>query len=66
MKTVIVTLITFYQHFLSFDTGMLAVFAPGGACKFNPTCSEYTKQMVTEHGVAKGLVMGAKRIWSCR
>lgn len=66
MKQSIVWLIEFYQHFLSFDRGLLAILAPGGACKYSPTCSEYTRQMVVKYGVIEGLKKGVKRILSCR
>lgn len=58
-------MISFYQKWLSFDRGLLAFLAPGGACKFRPTCSEYTKEMVRQKGVLKGLFLGGKRIISC-
>ncbi|MFI5205309.1 MAG: membrane protein insertion efficiency factor YidD [Candidatus Paceibacterales bacterium] len=45
---------------------MLAFLAPGGACKYSPTCSEYTKQAIKKYGVFKGINLGIKRIWSCR
>ncbi|MDO8570854.1 MAG: membrane protein insertion efficiency factor YidD [Candidatus Daviesbacteria bacterium] len=66
MKQIIIWLINFYQTFLSFDKGMLAIFAPGGACKNSPTCSEYTKLMIKKHGSVKGIIMGGRRIISCR
>lgn len=66
MKLIIIKLIEFYQTFLSFDRGILSFLAPGGACKFTPTCSEYTKQKVEKYGVIKGLYLGGKRILSCR
>ncbi|MDP3974099.1 MAG: membrane protein insertion efficiency factor YidD [Candidatus Daviesbacteria bacterium] len=66
MKKILIYLIDFYQSFLSFDGGILAIFAPGGACRYEIRCSEYTKQMIVEQGVLKGLIMGIKRIWSCR
>lgn len=66
MRKIIIGLINFYQKYLSFDTGILAIFAPGGACKHFPTCSEYTKQAVVEHGVVKGIIIGGRRIINCR
>lgn len=66
MQKLLVNLISFYQTYLSFDKGVLALFAPGGACKQEVRCSEYTKQMIIKHGVTQGLVLGVKRIWSCR
>lgn len=66
MKKLLVNLISFYQVYLSFDRGILAIFAPGGACKFEVRCSEYTKNMIMEYGVAKGSYLGIKRLWRCR
>lgn len=66
MKKLLLSLIQFYQTYLSFDKGILAVFAPGGVCRFEQSCSEYTKQMVTREGIIKGMMLGLKRIWSCR
>ncbi len=65
ISKLIVSLIIFYQQFLSFDRGLLSIFAPGGACKFSPTCSEYTKQMILKYGVFKGIRLGLIRISQC-
>lgn len=66
MKKMLIKLISFYQAYLSFDKGVLSFLAPGGACKYHPTCSQYTKQMIEKHGIIKGLKMGGKQILSCR
>ncbi|MBI2019632.1 membrane protein insertion efficiency factor YidD [Candidatus Daviesbacteria bacterium] len=66
MKKLLINLINIYQAFLSFDKGLLSYFAPGGACKYAPSCSQYTKERIKEYGVFKGIVFGLKRIWSCR
>ncbi|MBI2196159.1 membrane protein insertion efficiency factor YidD [Candidatus Daviesbacteria bacterium] len=66
MVIIIIKIINFYQTFLSFDKGVLAIFAPGGACRYNPSCSEYTKQSIREFGVFRGAWLGLKRMWSCR
>lgn len=34
-------------------------------CRFNPTCSEYTKQAIEKYGVAKGIWLGIKRVSKC-
>lgn len=65
MKKIFIGLIEFYQQFLSFDTGLLRIFTPSGACKYSPSCSEYTKQVIIEFGVVKGVGMGIRRIASC-
>lgn len=36
------------------------------ACRFTPTCSEYTKQAIEKYGAFKGTWMGIKRISRCR
>ena len=35
------------------------------ACRFHPTCSEYMRQAVEKHGVARGVWMGLKRLCRC-
>lgn len=65
MKTLVISMINFYQKYLSFDRGVLMTLAPGGACKYSPTCSEYTKQMIERYGILKGLKLGIRRILSC-
>lgn len=66
MKKLFINVISFYQAFLSFDKGVLALFAPGGACKYSLSCSEYTKEKIRKFGVFQGSLLGLKRIWSCR
>lgn len=65
MKKALVYLIDFYQKYLSFDRGIFAILVPGGACKYEISCSEYTKRMVLEYGVFKGIILGIRRIISC-
>lgn len=65
MRQIIIFILNFYHHFLSFDQGILAVFAPGGACKYSPSCSIYTKQMVQMHGVIKGFKLGFNQFRHC-
>ena len=36
------------------------------ACRFVPTCSEYTKQAIEKYGIIKGSFLGIKRISRCR
>lgn len=35
-------------------------------CRYKPTCSEYSRQVVAKHGVARGLGLTFKRLASCR
>lgn len=66
MSYLAIKLIEFYQLFLSFDTGILQFLAPGGACRYEVRCSEYTKIKIREFGVFRGSWLGSKRIVSCR
>lgn len=35
-------------------------------CRFRPTCSEYSRQAVSKHGIAGGLRLTWTRLASCR
>lgn len=64
MRNAIASIITFYQKYLSLDTGAFS-YKKGTTCVFYPTCSEYTKQAVLKYGVIKGIFMGLRRIGRC-
>lgn len=66
MKNLFINTINFYQIFLSFDRGILRVFAPGAACRYDVTCSEYAKKAILEYGILRGSLLGIKRLLSCR
>ena len=36
-----------------------------GSCRFQPSCSNYTKEAITKYGVRKGIWMGIKRLARC-
>jgi putative membrane protein insertion efficiency factor len=44
---------------------MVSPFLPP-ACRFEPSCSDYTRQAVEKYGAAKGTWMGIKRILRCQ
>lgn len=50
-------LIKVYQNFISPLTP--------ATCRFNPTCSNYTKEALEKHGLTKGGWLALKRIFSC-
>ena len=37
----------------------------GRQCRFEPTCSNYTKEAITEYGFLKGAYMAIKRVCKC-
>ncbi|MFW6235013.1 MAG: membrane protein insertion efficiency factor YidD [Spirochaetota bacterium] len=37
-----------------------------GRCLYHPTCSEYAKQAIQQHGVWKGMLLGVSRIGRCQ
>ena len=57
MKWILIKLIEAYQATPSHTHS---------ACRFIPTCSEYTKQSIKEYGAIKGVYLGFKRILRCR
>jgi hypothetical protein len=57
MRAVIVFLLRVYKRVIS------PVLPP--ACRFHPTCSEYTLEAVQRHGAARGLWLGLKRLSRC-
>lgn len=58
MKKLLVNIINFYQIF----SAILFV----GVCKYEVSCSEFTKQAILKQGLLKGGIEGIKRILSCR
>ena len=66
MKSFVLSAIRFYQRYLSFDTGILRyLFLTDRACRFTPTCSEYTYQAVERYGIIDGLWLSLRRIIRC-
>jgi len=66
MKKIILKLIRFYQKYLSFDSGVLKMlFLTDKACRFKPSCSDYTYQAIKKYGIISGGWKGLKRIIKC-
>ncbi|WP_330442949.1 membrane protein insertion efficiency factor YidD [Flavobacterium sp. C4GT6] len=55
--TPFVLLVRFYQ-------GAISPFLPS-ACRYTPTCSQYTIEALQTHGLIKGGWLSIKRIASC-
>lgn len=50
-------LLTLYKALLS------PLFA--GSCRFHPTCSDYARQAIAEHGVGRGSWLALRRLTRC-
>jgi len=44
---------------------VVSPFLPS-ACRFEPTCSEYSREAVEKYGAVKGTWLGVKRILRCQ
>lgn len=57
MKTFLLALLRAYQYLLS----------PwiGGSCRYWPTCSEYAREAIKQHGAARGSYLAAARLARC-
>ncbi|MBO4745599.1 MAG: membrane protein insertion efficiency factor YidD [Alphaproteobacteria bacterium] len=55
-----IALIWIYQRFIS------PAFGGRAACRFTPTCSEYSKIAISRYGLIRGTFMGIRRILRCR
>jgi len=60
-----IKLITLYQKTLSFDYGFFKFLYPNGYCRFHPTCSEYSKQVIKKYGIIRGGLKASWRILRC-
>lgn len=58
MKKICLSLINFYQRFLSPLKGR-------STCRFQPTCSRYAYEAISRYGAARGGLLALKRIVKC-
>ena len=65
MKWLALKLIELYQKTLSPDHGWFKAKHPGGFCRFQPTCSQYSHDAVNKYGFLKGSCLGLWRIIRC-
>ena len=60
MKKILIKMIDIYKKSISPWLEFHGVH-----CKYEPTCSEYTKQAIEKYGAIKGTLLGIKRILRC-
>ncbi|MEN9327667.1 MAG: hypothetical protein RI947_475 [Candidatus Parcubacteria bacterium] len=66
MKHIVLYLIRFYKKTeLTRGTILRTFFISDQACRYKPTCSEYTYKAVEKYGTMKGLWLGLRRIVRC-
>jgi putative membrane protein insertion efficiency factor len=57
MQTMALYILRFYKYAIS------PLLPP--ACRFTPTCSEYTTEAITKYGFWKGTRIGLRRLLRC-
>jgi len=57
MSSFLIKIIDFYRQYSSLRAR--------SRCRYFPTCSEYAKDSITEHGAARGILLATKRILRC-
>lgn len=60
LQRMAIAMVRVYQYAIS------PVFGGRAACRFTPTCSEYTRQSIEKYGAFRGACLGIKRICRCR
>ena len=57
LRKIFIIPITLYQYVLS---PLIPI-----SCRFEPTCSNYSKEAILKHGIMKGITLTIKRILRC-
>ncbi len=64
IKKAAITLIDIYQVFIT--TILKSILGTNRFCRFNETCSAYTKRAIMENGIMKGVGLGLIRLLKCQ
>lgn len=62
LKALVLGLLAVYQYGIS---PILHMIAPGGGCRFYPTCSAYAVEAIRKHGALRGSWLALKRLAKC-
>jgi len=66
MKKIALWLIKIYQKSWFCRSLILKfLFLSDSACRFTPSCSQYTYQAIFKYGIIRGGILGFKRIFRC-
>jgi len=66
MKKLVLLLIKIYQESWFYRSKILKnLFLSDSACRFTPSCSEYTYQAISKYGIMRGSILGLRRIIKC-
>jgi putative membrane protein insertion efficiency factor len=61
MKRFLIFIVRLYKKFVS--PVLETLF--GKACRFTPSCSQYTIESLEKYGASRGLTLGLKRFLKC-
>lgn len=64
MKTILLTAITIYQKIIS--PLLHQLLGQKNLCRYEVSCSEFTKQVIKEKGVFRGLKIAIARFLTCQ
>lgn len=67
MKKIAIALIKGYQRLFPLQEPLLRMFVQPEAlaCRFTPTCSQYTIDAIEKYGLIRGSIRGLKRLSRC-
>ncbi|MFA7399081.1 MAG: membrane protein insertion efficiency factor YidD [Sideroxydans sp.] len=57
MKRILLLAVRGYQRFIS------PMYPP--SCRFTPSCSQYSYEAISKHGIVKGVWLSIKRVGRC-
>jgi len=60
-------MISLYQRYISpiYHGLGKAIFGANFACRFHPTCSQYSHEAIARYGIIQGIILSVKRFVRC-